>query len=418
MNVAAETTIRVRQTARPQLRVRNVAAAIDFYTRAFGARELMRFEAGGRIPHAEIEIGESLIVLADEAPEYGFLGPDALGGSPVTIQLFVPNVDELAAQAVAAGARLVSPVADQFYGDRTGRLIDPFGHSWTIATRVEELSLEEMYRRLAALEGSGRANPTPSVAREGFHTVTPYVVVADAPALIEFVTKVFGAEERSRSIGPAGGIHAEVRIGDSMLMIGGGAPGLSVRPHSIVSAFHVYVEDVDLAFRRAVDAGGTVIHAVTDMEYGERSGGVKDGFGNCWYIATAAGPHHVPEGLQTVNVYLHPHRAEPVIAFLARAFGAQQLEKYASPEGIVHHAKVRLGDSIVEMGEAHGAFQPMPTRFYVYVPNVDGAYTRAMNAGALSLQQPADQPFGERTAGVKDPFGNQWYLATPLGPRR
>ena len=131
-----------------------------------------------------------------------------------------------------------------------------------------------------------------------------------------------------------------------------------------------------------------------------------------WYIATAKGERFIPEGLHTVNVYLHPLRAEPVIAFLQRAFGGSDVEKYASPEGVVHHAKVRIGDSAVEMGEANGPYQPMPTMFYLYLPNVDAAYSRALQAGAKSMSAPADQPYGDRTATVGDAFGNTWTLAT------
>jgi PhnB protein len=159
------------------------------------------------------------------------------------------------------------------------------------------------------------------------------------------------------------------------------------------------------------------MHAPADMDYGERSGGVTDPFGNVWYIATAHGTRYIPEGLHSLNVYLHPHRAEPLIAFMTRAFGADQIEKYASPEGIIHHARARIGDSTIEMGEAHGPYQPIPTMFYVYVPNVDAAYHRALAAGAESISAPADQPYGDRSAGVKDAFGNQWFVATQIRPR-
>lgn len=411
------TTARVRQSATPQLRVKNAAAAIEFYTRAFGAREVMRFEAGGRIPHAELLIGNSLIFLGEEAPEYGYLGPTSLGGSPVSIQLLVDDADASVAQAVAAGARVTSPLADQFYGDRTGRVTDPFGHSWTIVMRKEEMSVDEMYRRLAAMQGQQPARTAQSFRPEGFHTVTPYLVAQDAPGLIDFVTRVFGAEERSRDIGPAGGIHAEVRIGDSMVMIGGGAPGLAWRGEPWNTALHLYVEDTDAAFARAVQAGASVMGAPADMEYGERSAGVKDSFGNVWYIATAKGAHYIPKGLHTVNVYLHPHRAEPVIAFMTRAFGADQVEKYASPDGIIQHASAHIGDSVIEMGEAKGPYQPMPTRFYLYVPDADATYHRALGAGATSISAPVDQPYGDRSAGVKDAFGNEWYVATQIRPR-
>jgi PhnB protein len=404
----------------PQLRVRNTAAAIDFYVRAFGAREVMRFEAGGRIPHAELEIGNSTIIVADEAPEYGFPGPEAFGGSPAGMRLNVDDVDAVVAQAVRAGARLVAPVSDQFYGDRTGRVRDPFGYDWAVSTRTEEVSVEEMHRRLAALEaGQSQARTAGSFIPEGFRTVTPYLLVPDAAGLVAFTQRVFDAEEVHRSTGSGHGIHASVRIADSMLMIGGGAPPAHVwlgtpRP----TALHIYVPDTDAAYERALEAGATSIGEPRDQDYGERSAGVKDASGNVWYIATAHGPRHIPEGLQAVNVYLHPLRAEPVIAFMTKAFGATKIEKYASPDGVVHHAHLTIGDSVIEMGEANGPYQPMPTSFYLYVPNADAAYHRALVAGAESLSEPADQPYGDRMAGVKDTFGNEWYLATQLRETR
>jgi PhnB protein len=411
---AVETTTRVRQTATPQLRVKHAAAAIDFYTRAFGAQEVMRFEAGGRIAHAEILIGSSLVFLGDEAPEYGFPSAERLGGSPVAMQILVDDADAAVARAVAAGARLLSPVADQFYGDRSGRVADPFGYVWTIATRTEELSLDEMYRRFAAV-----APPSERPAfgrREGFRTVTTYLVVNDVPRLIDFVGRAFGATQELR-YSTGAGLHTEVQIGDSKLMIGGGSPEHSWRGDPLTSAFHLYVPDVDAAFGRAVHAGATVIREPADMPYGERLGGVTDPFGNIWYIATAFGDSYRPAGQPTLTGYVHPHRANPLIAFLQRAFGAEELENHASPDGIVQHAKVRIGDALIEIGEAHGQIQPMPTRFYMYLPDVDATYQRAIDAGATSIAPPADQPYGERVAGVKDAFGNQWYIARPIEPR-
>lgn len=409
-----ESAARVHHTATPQLRVRNAAAAIDFYTRAFGAREVMRFEAGGNIAHAELEIGDSLIYLGEEAIDYGFPSPEHLGGTPVAISLRVDDVDAFVAQAVRAGARVISPVTNQFYGYRSGRIVDPFGHSWTIARQIEELSVDDMHRRMAAMEARRPERTAPSFRPEGFRTVTPYVVSQDAPGLIDFVTRVFDAEERTRAVGTGGGLHAEVRIGDSIVMIGGGGPKLAWRGDSMPTSFHVYVEDTDAVFRRAVEAGATVLMEPADMDYGERSAGVKDASGNLWYIATADGPSYIPAGLHNVNVFLHPHRAEPVLAFLTRAFSAETVGKYATPDGIIHHVMARIGDGVVEMGEAHGTSQPMPTMFYLYLPNVDAAYTRALGAGAESMFEPVDQPYGDRTAAVKDAFGNQWFLATQI----
>ncbi len=138
-------------TATPYLIIKDAARAIEFYKKAFGATELMRMaQPDGRIGHAEIRIGDSPIMLADEFPEMGHRSPQSLGGSPVSILLYVEDVDALFNQAVSAGAKVQKPVQDQFYGDRIGGVTDPFGHVWYIATHKEEVSPEEMRKRAAA----------------------------------------------------------------------------------------------------------------------------------------------------------------------------------------------------------------------------------------------------------------------------
>jgi PhnB protein len=138
-------------TATPYLIVKGAAQAIEFYKKAFGATELMRMpQPGGKIGHAEIKIGDSPIMLADESPDVGARSPQSIGGSPVSIMLYVEDVDKIFSHAVAAGAKVKRPVADQFYGDRTGGIEDPFGHLWYIATHKEDVSPEEMRKRAAA----------------------------------------------------------------------------------------------------------------------------------------------------------------------------------------------------------------------------------------------------------------------------
>jgi PhnB protein len=138
-------------TATPYLIIKDAAKAIEFYKKAFGAKEMMRMsQPDGRIGHAEIKIGNSPIMLADEFPEMGARSPQSLGGSPVSILLYVEDVDAFAEQAVAAGTKVVRPVKDQFYGDRSGSFEDPFGHQWHIATHVEDVAPEEMHKRAAA----------------------------------------------------------------------------------------------------------------------------------------------------------------------------------------------------------------------------------------------------------------------------
>lgn len=136
----------------PYLIVSNAAKAIEYYKKAFGAEEVMRFEVpGGKIAHAEIKIGDSCLMLADEHPEQGHKSPTAYGGSPMSLMLYVKDVDSVFKQATAAGGKPVRPVENQFYGDRLGALEDPFGHTWTVSTHIEDVSVEEAKKRMAAL---------------------------------------------------------------------------------------------------------------------------------------------------------------------------------------------------------------------------------------------------------------------------
>ncbi len=138
-------------TATPHLIIKGAAEALEFYGKAFGAEEVMRMkQADGRIGHAEIRIGDSPIMLADEFPEIGARSPKTYGGSPVSIYLYVEDVDSFVNQAVSAGAQLIEPVTDQFYGDRRGGVTDPFGYSWYVATHKEDLAPEELKKRAAA----------------------------------------------------------------------------------------------------------------------------------------------------------------------------------------------------------------------------------------------------------------------------
>jgi PhnB protein len=395
----------------PRLAFKDPARAIEFYRNAFGAREKMRFDTGSGIAHAEIMIGDSVIMLAEEWPEGGRLSAETLGRSPVTLALDVADVDAFAARAVAAGAKLASPIRDQFYGRREGVLLDPFGYTWGVSTRKEELSVEEMHRRFRAL-GEGQNKPAVDPVRPGFRTLTPYIVAPDAAGLIEFLKQAFGAEETQRTIGSAGGIHAEMRIDDSMLMIGGGGPGLSWTGVASPGAFHIYLPDCDRVYERALRSGATSIAKPADQAYGERSGSVRDAAGNHWYVATRHGASHKWPGAPTIQPYLHPLRAEPVIDFLQRAFGARAFERHASPDGVIHHVMGKIGNAYLEMGEAQGPYQPMASTFYLYVPDCDAVYRHALAAGALSLFEPADQVDGDRNGGVKDAFGNTWYIAT------
>jgi PhnB protein len=137
-------------TATPCLAINGAARAIDFYKKAFGATEVMRFAHGDKIGHAEIQIGDSKIMLSDEFPEMGARSPKTIGGSPTAIYLYVDNVDAVADRAMTEGAKLVRPVEDKFYGDRSGTLEDPFGHVWHLATHKEDVPEDELKKRADA----------------------------------------------------------------------------------------------------------------------------------------------------------------------------------------------------------------------------------------------------------------------------
>jgi PhnB protein len=412
----AVTAAAVRPSATPRLTFKDAAKAIEFYKNALGAKERFRFETPTGIPHAEITIGDSTINLTDEWPEGGRFSAETVGQSPVWFSLQVADVDSFVDHAAQAGMKIVQPPSDQFYGHRAATLTDPFGYTWGIFTVKEEMPVEEMHRRMKNLttgpEG-GRMKPATGVdpVPRGFRMVTPYLVAEDGNALIDFVLKAFGAEEALRIPTPTG-VHGEVRIGDSMMMIGGGAAGKKFSSTLHPNALHVYVKDADATYKSALAAGATSVDEPRDQDYGERSATVKDAAGSFWYIATSKGESYVPKGLNNVNVYLHPRRAEPLIGFMKRAFGAQEIAKYASPDGVVHHAEIRVGDSVVEMGEAHDKYGSMPAMFYLYVPDCDALYRRALAAGAKSLHEPTDQPYGDRNSAITDDFGNTWYIAT------
>lgn len=291
---------------------------------------------------------------------------------------------------------------------------------WRIAVDLVDLPREEFRTTLLADFQKGAAMPSTAAAPtpkqwkpEGFRSLTPYLVVRGADRLIEFMKQAFGAEELARFKGPDGRImHAEVRIGDSVVELGDGGEAYT-RP----AAIHLYVEDADATYARAVAAGATTLFAPTDRPYGDREADVKDPFGNNWYIGTRKQGGPVPEGMHTVTPTLHVKGTDRLIDFIKEAFGAEELDRTAMPDGTVVHAQLKLGDSVLELGEAGGIVEPMPCGIHYYVPDTDAVYARALAAGAISLGAPSDRPYGSRAAEVTDPFGNHWFIATALEKR-
>lgn len=248
--------------------------------------------------------------------------------------------------------------------------------------------------------------------REGFATVTPYIRVFE-PGLADFLAQAFDAQETFSGRGGGGGMHREVRIGDSMVMIGEGEAGpgaaMPIRP----VAFHVFVKDADATFKRAIAAGATSLGEPADRHYGERAGFVRDGFGNHWFIATRLGSQSLATALRTVTPALHVKGAADYLEFLKRALGAVEEMRAEGPGGSVQYARLRIGDAAIELGEG----EAMPGSFLVYVADPDGWYHRAVAAGAVTIMPLMDQPYG-RMGGVEDPTKNQWFFSRPTPASR
>jgi PhnB protein len=261
---------------------------------------------------------------------------------------------------------------------------------------------------------ASQAQPSASFMRPGFRTITPYLVIPRAAQLIDFLKTSFGATERLRV--PVGDgsdriMHAEVAIGNCVVEMADANDAFPAAP----AAIHLYLDDADAPYARAIQAGATSIYPPADQPWGDRQGAVKDTSGNIWYIAKAGSwADDCPGGVLAVQPFLHLQGADKMIPFLENAFGAEALGVAKSPEGLILHATIKIGDATLEIDEAHDATPPMPCHLHVYVPDTDAAYQRALGAGATSQEAPVTKDYGDRSAGVKDPWGNSWFLATHL----
>ncbi len=258
------------------------------------------------------------------------------------------------------------------------------------------------------LERNTQMSAKTVVFRAGFRTVTPYLLPA-APEYVDFLKNVFGAEETERTSTGPGRFHAEFRIGDSMLMLGVGS-GMTMP-----TTLELYVPDVDEVYKRAVEAGCKPLEAVYDAHWegGLRLGSLQDPAGNAWVIATHRGGNYIPEGRHSLSASLVAAGAAQLVDFMKQAFDAKEIQRYQWVGGL--YASLRVGDSVVGVSEAsnHEWMQPMPSMIYMYVPDCDALYQQTLRAGATALSSPANQSYGDRTASVKDAWGNIWYMATP-----
>jgi len=269
--------------------------------------------------------------------------------------------------------------------------------------------MENAAKQAISSDASKQADTMPS----GYRTIAPYIIVPRASDFIEFLTTAFGGTERFRvPRGPGSEfiMHAEVAIGNSIIELADANEQIPAAP----TAIHLYVDDADSFFARAIEAGATSIYEVGDHVSGDQQGAVRDPFGNLWYVAMVQGWTPGPEGVPSVQPYLHLHNSEKMIPFLENAFGGAVLGSVPkSPEGHVLHATVQIGDNTLELDEAHGEFQPMPCHLHLHVDDADAMYARALRAGATSIDAPSDKPYG-RSGGVKDAFGNSWYMTSAL----
>ena len=277
----------------------------------------------------------------------------------------------------------------------------------------------DLQRRASVSEGitagTGQAQAARAVhyQRPGLTAITPYIIVRPAAHFMEFLKSSFDGIERMRMPTPDGKImHAEVAIGNGAIEVSDGNEQYPTAP----AAVHLYVDDPDATYARTLQAGATSFYAPTDDHpSGDHWGAVKDPFGNHWYIAKPRGWTPGPEGLRSVQPYLHLREAHKMIPFMETVFGAEPMGVHTSPQGAVLHATIRIGNATLEIDEAHGEYQPMPCHLHVYVPDTDAAYARAIEVGATSIEAPRNAPYGDRAAGVKDAWGNSWFVATYLG---
>lgn len=262
---------------------------------------------------------------------------------------------------------------------------------------------------------SSAARPAKAVhyLRPGFTSITPYIILKGASQFIDFLKSAFDGVERLRVPTPDGKLmHAEVAIDNGIIETADANEQIPPAPTDL----HLYVNDADATFDRALAAGATSIYRPTDEHpSGDRWGALEDPFGNRWYIATPKGWTPGPEGLRSVQPYLHLREAHKMIPFLESAFGAEDVGTHKTPEGRVLHSTLRIGNATLEIDEAHGEYQPKPCHLHAYVPDADAMYAQALHAGATSVEPPTNKPYGDRSAAVKDPFGNTWYLNTFLG---
>ena len=374
----------------PGARARNAAQLITFYKNAFGADDSIRHDApDGTVIHARLKFGDSYFAVGEERGEYR--------ATTGTFRLFVPNVDEVYEQAIRSGATSIEPPKDKPYGERNSAVYDPAGNRWFIATHLDY-----------AAKQSAHVSYIP----KGFRTITPYLMVHHAEEFVDFMQRGLDAKVQLRVNTPDGKImHSQILVGKSIIEVAEFNPAFA--PATPITMVYV-VDDADATYKRAIEAGVTSSWEPRTEPYGDRDAGVRDVAGNVWCFSTRrTAPHH-PADETDVTPFVNIRGAAKYISFLEAAFEAKVHVRHDEPTGTIAHALVKVGDAYLGLSDGHGEWQPRPASFHIYVPDCDAAYERAIEAGATGDSKPADQPYGDRSAGVTDPAGNRWFIATHL----
>jgi len=299
-------------TLTPQITVQGVDEAVEFYAKTLGAERVLAMPGpDGKTMHAEIKIGDSIVMIDEEMAHEGMKSPLTLGGTSAGMMTYVDDVDAVYAALVEGGAAPAMPPEDMFWGDRYASVVDPFGHRWSVASHLEDLTDEQMMQRAEiafappkkakklkksktppepawkSIAGTASTEKRPSQ----YHSVTVALIVNNGAEAIEFYKAAFGATEVSRMPGPDGKLmHAEVKIGDSILMLADEWPDAGQKSAATLGgsavALHYFTEDVDAAYATATAAAAKPVMPVADMFWGDRYGAVVDASGFMWGIAT------------------------------------------------------------------------------------------------------------------------------------
>ncbi|HEY0794548.1 MAG TPA: VOC family protein [Acidisarcina sp.] len=250
-----------------------------------------------------------------------------------------------------------------------------------------------------------------SYQRPGLRSIAPSLVVRDAAGLIDFLKAAFGGVEQLRVPAEDGSIvYAVVAIGNGAVEVGEARetyPGAA-------AAVHLYVNDADIVYAKALEAGAIAVTLVEDQPWGDRQGTVKDRFGNRWYVSKAGSWADEMESVSSVQPFLHVLEADGLIAFAEAAFGAESSGLARSPEGLVLHATLHIGDATFEVDDSAAGNEPTACYLHIYVPDTDASFEAALRAGAEPVDAPADKPYGDRSAAVMDRWGNCWFVSTYL----